>query len=178
MNLYKLVGQNVEITDALRDHVEKKLSKLERFSSQIVDAKVVLHVKASSASARRNRVEVQLNVPTGIIRAEESSPDMYQAIDAAAETLERQLKKFKSKFLRYRADAEIRPATSEPEEEFVPEIVRSKSFELRPMDAEDAAAQMEALDHDFFVFVNSKSEKINVIYRRKDGNYGLIEPRP
>ena len=95
MNVYKLVGQNVEVTDAMREHVQTRLERLERFSQHIVDAKVVLHVKAASEANRKNRVEMQLNVPHGIIRAEEASHDMYYAIDAATEVLERQLKKFK-----------------------------------------------------------------------------------
>ena len=178
MNVYKLVGRNVEVTDALRDYVHNRLGKLERFSHQIVDAKVVLHVKAASDLARANRVEMQLNVPNGIIRAEEARGDMYQAIDAAAELLERQLKKFKGKFLaksgRTAETVEVVPL--EAAEEFEPEIVRSKRFELRPMAPEDAAAQMEALGHDFFVFTNAQSERVSVIYRRRDGHYGLIEP--
>ena len=181
MNVYKLVGHNVEVTDAMRNYVHDRLDKLERFSHQVVDAKVVLHVKASSESSRSHRVEVQLNVPHGIIRAEEARGDMYQAIDAAANTLERQLKKFKDRFLgkniRKHGDTMPVPTEIEPEdEEFLPEIVRSKRFELRPMTSEDAAAQMEALGHDFFVFENARSRHVNVIYRRKDGHYGLIEP--
>ncbi|HWG84126.1 MAG TPA: ribosome-associated translation inhibitor RaiA, partial [Deinococcales bacterium] len=158
MNVYKLVGRNVEVTDSLRDYVANRLRKLERFSSQIVDAKVVLHVKAASALDRRNRVEMQLNVPNGIIRAEEASADMYQAIDAAANVLERQLKKFRGKFVdraQRGADAPVVDdfADDDDGEEFTPEIVRSKRFELRPMAPEDAAAQLEALGHDFYVFM-------------------------
>jgi putative sigma-54 modulation protein len=181
MNVYKLVGRNVEVTDALRDYVANRLRKLERFSSQIVDAKVVLHVKAASNIDRRNRVEMQLNVPNGIIRAEEASADMYQAIDAAANVLERQLKKFRGKFVdRMQRQAEVGLPEAENEddgEEFTPEIVRTKRFEMRPMAPEDAAAQLEALGHDFYVFTNSQSSMVNVIYKRRDGNYGLIEPR-
>ena len=177
MNVYKLVGRNVEVTESLRDYVQNRLEKLERFSHQIVDAKVVLHVKAASDLQRANRVEMQLNVPNGIIRAEEARGDMYQAIDAAAEVLERQLIKFKGKFLAKSARiAEPNGTPLEAEEEFEPEIVRSKRFELRPMAPEDAAAQMEALGHDFFVFTNAQSERVSVIYRRRDGHYGLIEP--
>ncbi len=180
MNVYKLVGQNVEVTDAMRDHVQTRLERLERFSQHIVDAKVVLHVKASSEANRKNRVEMQLNVPHGIIRAEEASHDMYYAIDAATEVLERQLKKFKDKFVTrtHRPDAPP-PATEtdfDDSEEFMPQIVRNKRFELRPMDVEDAAAQMEALGHDFYVFSNPKTQNVNVVYKRRDGHYGLIEP--
>ncbi len=189
MNVYKLVGRNLEVTEGIRSHVEERLDKLERFFSGIVDAKVVLTVRASNVAARRNKVEMQLNVPHGIIRAEEANADMYQAIDAAVDVLERQLKKFRSKFIErshsfngHGANQNGRSTVLEiPEteevEEFDPEIVRTKNFEIRPMSPEDAAAQMEALHHDFFVFANAKSGSMNVIYRRHDGNYGLIEPR-
>lgn len=179
MNVYKLVGRNVEITDALRDYAHNRLSRLERFSNQIVDAKVVLHVKAASDLSRSNRVEVQLNVPNGIIRAEEAAADMYRAIDAAVDVLERQLKKFKGKFVTRAHRGEPPAADDTPDddgEEFAPEIVRSKRFELRPMGPEDAAAQMEALGHDFYMFTNAQTNEVNVIYKRRDGNYGLIEP--
>jgi putative sigma-54 modulation protein len=177
MNVYKLVGRNVEVTDALRNYVEDRLAKLERFSSQIVDAKVVLTVRADSRNDRSHRVEVQINMPQGIIRAEEAAADMYAAIDSAGELLERQLKRFKEKVLSRQHDAPVLEVDSDIEDEpSSPEIVRSKRFEMRPMAPEDAAAQMEALNHDFFMFMNSETDKINVIYRRRDGNYGLIEP--
>ncbi len=179
MNVYKLVGRNVEVTDALRDYAQNRLARLERFSDQIVDAKMVLHVRQASAQDRRNRVEVQLNVPNGIIRAEEASADMYQAIDAAVIVLERQLKKFRGKFLtrvQRGAQPPVPEAAEDDGEEFAPEIVRSKRFELRPMAAEDAAAQMEALGHDFYMFTNAQTNEVNVIYKRRDGHYGLIEP--
>jgi putative sigma-54 modulation protein len=177
MNVYKLVGRNVEVTDALRNYVEGRLAKLERFSNQIIDAKVVLTVRTDSRTDRSHRVEVQINVPNGIIRAEETAADMYAAIDSAGELLERQLKRFKEKLISRQQYAELPEIESDIEDEpSKPEIVRSKRFEMRPMVAEDAAAQMEALNHDFFMFMNSETDKINVIYRRHDGNYGLLEP--
>jgi putative sigma-54 modulation protein len=178
MNVYKLVGRNVEVTDALRGYVQKRLSKLERFSSQIVDAKVVLSIKADGKFERRQRVEVQLNIPNGIIRAEEASADMYQAIDAATEVLERQLVKFKDKFVTraHRGELPLPESLIDEEDDFQPEIVRNKRFEMRPMNPEDAAAQMEALGHDFYVYTNPSTNAVNVIYKRRDGHYGLIEP--
>jgi putative sigma-54 modulation protein len=178
MNVYKLVGRNVEVTDALRGYVQKRLSKLERFSSQIVDAKVVLSIKADGKFERRQRVEMQLNIPNGIIRAEEADADMYQAIDAATEVLERQLVKFKDKFVTraHRGELPLPESLIEEEDDFQPEIVRNKRFEMRPMNPEDAAAQMEALGHDFYVYTNPSTNAVNVIYKRRDGHYGLIEP--
>jgi putative sigma-54 modulation protein len=179
MNVYKLVGRNLEVTEGIRAHVEQRLSKLERFSPHIVDAKVVLSVKNDGRSVAPHRVEMQLNVPHGVIRAEEARQDMYVAIDAATEVLERQLKKFRSKLITrsQRGELPLEAAGIEPEEEFEVQIVRNKRFELRPMSAEDAAAQMEALGHDFYMFENSKSGHVNVIYKRRDGHYGLLEPQ-
>lgn len=185
MHIYKLSGRNVEVTEAMRDYVEEKLTRLDRYSDQITDARVTLTVRDVRDSGRRNRVEVQLNVPSGIIRAEEHHSDMYAAIDKASDVLERQLRKFKTRYMRQRSEALPAPTPGPAEaavdsgddvSEFMPEIVRQKRFEMRPMSAEDAAAQMEALDHDFYVFKNMKSGLTSVVYRRKDGHYGLIEP--
>ncbi|MFC4426102.1 ribosome hibernation-promoting factor, HPF/YfiA family [Deinococcus navajonensis] len=186
MRIYKLSGRNVEVTDAMRDYVEEKLTRLDRYNDQITDARVTLTVRDVRDSGRRNRVEVQLNVPNGIIRAEEHHADMYAAIDKASDVLERQLRKFKTKYLKHRHDATPQPAPGPAEadvnaglddvSEFVPEIVRQKRFDLRPMSPEDAVTQMEALGHDFYVFMNMGSGGCGVVYRRKDGHYGLIEP--
>lgn len=178
MNVYKLVGRNLEVTEAIRDHVQQRLAKLERFSKHIVDAKVVLSVKNDGRVNAPHRVEMQLNVPHGVIRAEEAGTDMYAVIDTAVHVLERQLKKFQTKLISREQRPDQFPASSsqDEEEDFRPEIVRNKRFEVRPMTPEDAALQMEALHHDFYMFENSRTERISVIYKRKDGNYGLLEP--
>ncbi len=178
MNIYKFVGRNVEITDAIRNYVEKKLARLERYHDAIQDAKVVLSLAGSPHVERRAKAEIQLNVRGGLIRVEEEDPDMYAAIDRAVEVLEKQLKRFKGRLMGKRHTALGQPSAPPPEEaEEAPEIVRVKRFEMKPMTPEDAAVQMEALGHSFFVFKNADTGAINVIYRRKDGNYGLIEPR-
>ena len=179
MNVYKLVGRNLEITEGIRAHVAQRLSKLERFEEHIVDARVVLSVKNDGTVFAPHRVEMQLNVPHGVIRAEEARQDMYVAIDAATEVLERQLKKFRSKYITrsQRGELPLETAIAEPDEEDMEvQIVRNKRFELRPMSPEDAAMQMEALGHDFYMFYNAKSDQVNVIYKRRDGHYGLLEP--
>ena len=181
MQIYKLVGRNVEITDAIRSYLEKKLARLERYFDGIQDAKVVLSLAGSPHVERRAKAEIQLNVPGGLIRVEEEDPDLYAAIDRAVEVLEKQLKRFKGRLQGKRHTALGQPPAPPPaereEEAFVPEIVRVKRFEMKPMTPEDAAVQMEALGHSFFVFENADTGEINVIYRRKDGHYGLIEPR-
>lgn len=174
MNIYKLIGRNIDVTDAMRSHAEEKLAKLEKFSDQIVDARVVMSYD-SEAAPNPAKVEVQLNLPSGMVRAEERGPDTYAATDLVVDKLERQLKRFKGRFLAKRSQE--KPVAVEPEPEFgEPAIVRTKKHVLRPMAPEDAAMQMEALGHNFFMFRNVDTGDISVIYLRHDGNYGLIEP--
>lgn len=187
MQIYQLSGRGVDVTDALKDYVDAKLSRLDRFSDQITDAKVVLTVRDVRDASRRNRVEVQVNVPHGIIRAEEHHADMYAAIDKVGDVLERQLRKFKTKYLRQRHDnsvadengmvAAVTTDETNDEDAATPEIVRTKKVDMRPMSPEDAVHQMEALHHDFYVFLNIATDSCSVVYRRRDGNYGLIEPK-
>ena len=185
MNVYKLIGRNLEITDAIREYVERKLSRLDRYQNGELMAKVVLSLAGSAHVARKAKAEVQVDLPGGLIRVEEEDPDLYAAIDRMVDRLETQLKRFKERrFIGKRHSYQGPPppevqdleALRKPEEEEGPKIVRVKRFEMKPMDPEEAAFQMEALGHDFFVFRNAKTDEINVIYRRKDGNYGLIEP--
>lgn len=175
MEIYKLIGRNIDITDAMRNYAQDKLDRLNRFSDQIVDGKVVMSYASEGDSAQPAKVEVQINVPNGIVRAEESGQDTYAAIDKVVDKLERQLKRFKGRQIAKRTEEP--PAPAEPEEVYTePEIVRVKRHVLRPMSPEDAAVQMEALGHSFYMFRNMDTEEVSVIYLRHDGNYGLIEP--
>lgn len=176
-----ITGKNVHPTDAVRAYAEKKLQHLGRYFSNIRDA----HVEIST---QRNWQTVQVNLDgDGIfLRGEERSPDMYASIDAVVEKLESQIKRFKGKLLRHPAQklsessiAEVPAGAGEGadgEEEPLPTVVRTKRFNVKPMSAEEAAMQMELLNHDFFVFQNAETQQVNVVYRRRDGNYGLIEP--
>jgi putative sigma-54 modulation protein len=175
MNIYKVIGRNLEITDAMRTYTEEKLQKLDRFSDQIVDAKVVMSYASHGKVAEPARVEVQVNIPQGIVRAEESGPDTYIAVDRVLEKLERQLKRFKGRQMSRRSEGA--PVYEEPVSTVdEPSLVRTKRHVLRPMTPEDAALQMEALGHNFFMFNNSETGLVSVIYLRQDGNYGLLEP--
>ncbi|PYE56294.1 ribosome hibernation-promoting factor, HPF/YfiA family [Deinococcus yavapaiensis] len=193
MQIYKLIGRNVDVTDALKDYVNEKMDRLERFHDHITDAKVVLTVRDVRDNMRRNRVEVQINVPNGIIRAEEHHADMYAAIDMVGDVLERQLRKVKTRYLQRRQTGEVEEqngmvgapvtddvvVTTDDTDDIditMPEIVRSKKVDMRPMSPEDAVIQMEALHHDFYFFLNAATEQCAIVYRRKDGNYGVIEP--
>lgn len=174
MNIYQLIGRNLDITEAMRSYTEDKLGKLERFSDQIVDAKVVMSYD-TNGGANPARVEVQLNVPNGIVRAEESGQDTYVATDMVVDKLERQLKRYKERLIARRGDDLPPPPAPEPEQ-VEPQLVRTKRHVLRPMAPEDAAMQMEALGHDFYMFHNAETNLVSVIYLRDDGDYGLIEP--
>lgn len=195
MDIYQMIGRNIEVTDAMRAYAEEKLEKLERFSDHIVDAKVVMSYATDGNPALPAKVEVQLNVPNGIVRAEESGPDTYAATDMVVEKLERQLRRFKERRLAKRTqelpptnldvpplpidndgDVSALPELDAEDEARDPAIVRVKRHVMRPMSPEDAALQMEALGHSFFVFHNMETNGISVIYLRHDGDYGLIEP--
>jgi putative sigma-54 modulation protein len=180
-------GHNLQVTDALRDFIERKLSKLDRYfdHSAEIEAQVSLNVLKDM-----HKVEVTIPFPGLLVRAEELSEDMYASVDLVMEKLERQIRKYKTKVnRRSRREAGFRNMLKEnafekgttmtaltDEEEGDDEIVRVKRFQLKPMDTEEAILQMELLGHNFFVYTNAVTDEINVIYRRKDGKVGLIEP--
>jgi len=174
MNIYQMIGRNIDVTDAMRTYAEDKLAKLDRFSDQIVDAKVVMSYN-ESIGGQPAKVEVQVNVPNGLVRAEERGLDHYAAVDLVVDKLERQLKKFKGRVVAKRGEAKPEPEQPDQEEE-PPRIVRTKRHVMRPMAPEDAAMEMDALGHDFYVFRNADTDQIAVIYLREDGHYGVIEP--
>jgi putative sigma-54 modulation protein len=167
-------GRNVEITPSLRSYAEDKISKFERYLSNITEAIVTLSVQKY-----RHKAEVLLKANGILIQAEGVTEELYSSIDQVAEKLERQVKKFKEKLLSYRKGEnknKIAPSISSPPAEETGRIIKRKKFDMKPMTPDEAAMQMELLDKDFFVFTNDKSGDINVIYRRNDGNFGLIEP--
>lgn len=170
----KLVGKNVEITEGLRESVNKKLSKLDKFFKEEVNANVLLEVQKGI-----HKVEVTIPFNGGILRSEEANDDMYKSIDLIIDKLERQIRKQKTKLQKKLYEEfwdfeAIRDYDYEDSEE--PRIVRTKRFAMKPMVAEEAVLQMELLGHDFFVYMDADSSEVNVVYKRKDGDYGLIEP--
>ncbi len=172
-------GKNIEVTPALIEYAEKRLSKLDKHFDDKTDVQVVLSVIRDD-----HIVEVTVNVNGLMLRAEESTGDMYASIDLVVEKLERQIKKYKTRMTRSLRQRGVRimsekHAAMEAEEragEEPPRIVRTKRFTLKPMTVEEAILQMDLLGHNFFVFSSAESEAVNVIYRRRDGHYGLIEP--
>jgi putative sigma-54 modulation protein len=175
-------GKHLEVTPSLREYAESKLLKLSRFFDHVQEVHVT-----ESILRNQHIVEVTLKADGTLIRAEERSADMYSSIDQVVAKLERQLRRYKERFITRTHESlggqkptELVAAASaaEPgeEEEPLPEIVRTKRFAVKPMGPEEAALEMELIGHDFFVFRNSESSEVNVIYRRRDGNLGLIEP--
>ena len=171
-----VVAKNIELTPALRESVEKKISKLERFFEPNVEARATL-------SVQKNRQIIEVTIPFNgvILRGEESTDDMYKSIDLVEDKLERQIRKQKTKLSRQNSGGSLRyPSfySHEIEEEIEEDskIVKTKSFNVKPMSADEAILQMELLGHTFFVYQDSHTSKVNVMYKRKDGNYGLIEP--
>ncbi|MCR4399324.1 MAG: ribosome-associated translation inhibitor RaiA [Syntrophomonadaceae bacterium] len=181
-------GRNIELTDALRDYVEKRLSKLERYIDDLREATVTLQVEGE-AHRPSHRVEVTIPLNGGLIlRGEEGSDDMYSSVDLVVEKLEKQIEKYRTRILKRYRSAGLKKVPVEPlpvaapvmpeaeEREEAPQVVRTKRFALKPMDVDEAVMQMNLLGHSFFVFFNTETNQVNVVYRRRDGNYGLIEP--
>ena len=167
-------GKNIEVTPGLKDAIEQKLGKLERYFTPETEINVTLSVEKG-----RQKIEVTIPVKGNIIRSEQTSNDMYVSIDLVEEIIERQLKKYKNKIItKQQSNSNFRKEYIEKEVEADDEIkiIRTKKFDMKPMYPEDACVQMELLGHDFFVFVNAEDDNVNVVYKRKGNTYGLIEP--
>lgn len=173
---FSISGKNITVTKALREHVEKKIGKISKYFEKDIEAIVTLSVE-------RDRHIAEVTVPLNgmILRGETETQDMYSSIDMVVDKLEKQIDKYKTKVQNYNKKSamkanHIMPKTSRPADENEPRVVKVKRFALKPMDIEEAVLQMNLLGHDFFVFSNADTDEVNVVYKRKDGNYGLIEP--
>jgi ribosomal subunit interface protein len=186
----QLRAKNYRMTPSLRSYVEKKVPRLTRYLEDISETKV--EIRGANTRSEGQTISAQLTVTLNngvILRAEERSGDPYTSLDAVLDTMERQIARFKDRHYRRGLHRRAgRPASIsemplireeigivEPEED-EPHIVRTKQFVVKPMFSEEAVSQMELLGHDFFIFLNAETEILNVVYKRKDGNYGLIEP--
>ncbi|WP_315081619.1 ribosome hibernation-promoting factor, HPF/YfiA family [uncultured Clostridium sp.] len=170
-----VIAKNIELTNALREMVEKKISKLGKYFNSDIEAKATL-------SVQRNRQIVEIMIPFNgvVLRGEEANEDMYRAIDLVEEKLERQIRKQKTKLsrkkngsLKFGEIVGLSPVAADEEEA---KLVKRKRFGVKPMDIDEAILQMELVGHSFFVYQDVESNKINVIYKRKDGDYGLLDP--
>ena len=174
---FNIRGENVEVTDAIWDYVVKRISKLQKFFEDSVEA--TAHVNLKVYPNRTYKVEVTIPLPYLTLRAEETSNDMYGSVDLVTDKLERQIRKYKTKVNRKSRVKGLKNL------EFVPsdddsvsdelKIVRTKQVSLKPMDPEEAVLQMDMLGHDFFVFQDAETNGTSIVYRRRDGRYGLIE---
>ena len=169
-----IIGKNIDVTPGLREAVESKLGKLERYFTPNTEIHVTLSVQKG-----HQKIEVTIPVKGGLVRSEQESSDMYVSIDLVEEVIERQLKKYKNKLI----DKEQESGNFKREfieqdymDEEVIRIERFKKFDIKPMYPEDACVQMELLGHSFYVFINAETDETNVVYKRKGNTYGLIEP--
>lgn len=177
-------GRHLDVTAALKDYAEEKLGKIARHFDQIQEAQVVLSVERRGNLGKAQVVEVTVWGDGIVLRGEEASADMYASIDRVVEKLKKQIEKYRSRVIQKRRIDEARRRNRRrasaqaalhagPDQ---PNVVRIKRFAMKPMTPEDAAMQMELLGHDFFAFRNAQTLEVNVLYRRTDGHYGLIEP--
>lgn len=184
----QIKGRNISVQPDVEEYAIEKLGKLERFLTDTTQVELELSVEKNPSIADNQVAEATIWTKGPILRAREASPDMRAAIDLMTDKLERQVKRYKGKRQRRRAsrpqpsedallpDAELPPIELEPVEDDEPVIVKTKQFAVKPMTAEEALLQLELIGHDFFMFRNVESSEVNVIYRRRDGNFGLIEP--
>jgi putative sigma-54 modulation protein len=188
-----VTGRNIDLTTALKDYLIEKLKRAQKHFDQPLDATALLSVAKNPSIANNQTAEVTLKVNGTVIRGEESTENMYASIDLVADKIERQLRKYKTRYwqraAKGRADSPVPfdisvdddddyfiEEKAVPFEPIRPKIVRSKKFPLKPMKPEEAASHMDLLGHDFFMFINSETNQVNTVYHRRDGNYGLIEP--
>lgn len=171
----KYIGRFMDVTDSLQDYADKKLAKLDWFFSDNADGQI----KFTQEKGGKNIAEITINDRNMIFRAEETTSDMYASIDKALDKLSRQIRRHRTKLdKRLHAPAPVvpEPVVEEAEEEEERKVVKVKHFSVKPMSVEDAMMQLEMLGHSFYLFENSDSGRMCVLYIRQDGDYGLLEP--
>ncbi|HHT51327.1 MAG TPA: ribosome-associated translation inhibitor RaiA [Eubacteriaceae bacterium] len=167
-------GRNMVVTEGIKNKLEKQIQKLDKYFDPSTDVTATLSVEKN-----RHILEVTIPINGAILRAEESTDDMYNTIDRVMDKLDRQIRRHRTKLEKRLKNGSFKFDTKElqnKEEEKEPKLVRTKRFAMKPMPVEEALLQMELLGHNFFVFSNGDTDEVNVVYKRKDGNYGLIEP--
>ena len=173
---YKIRGEKVEITDSIRNYIEEKIDKLNKYFSQDDDLNVSVVIKV-----RGKEQKIEITIPTAhfTLRSEETHSDLYAAIDLTVDKLERQIRKNKTKINSKIKKNLIQNFELDLEDKFEEdeEIIKRKKVEMKPMDEEEAMLQMDMLGHEFFVFKNTDTDTVCVMYKRKDGNYGILETK-
>lgn len=171
-------GKNLDVTESLRNYAEQKIGKLDRYLDNITEASMELSVEQTRSVDTRYVAQVTMMASGTILRGEQRAGDLYSAIDTVTDMMQTQITRYKGKaFGRNRTSAAKVAQTVPPiEGEVRPVIMKTKRFAIKPMEVEEAVEQMELLSHDFFMFLNASTDEMNLVYKRKDGNYGLIEP--
>jgi len=174
----QVTGKNIEITPAVQHYIERKFGKLNRYFPNITESKVEVIEEKTKSPQQHFIVRITVIASGTRLHGEERGEDLFQAIDKTAATMTRQLEHHKGKlYEKGRGNSFARGGLGEETEMIkTPKVVKVKRFAVKPMPVVEAAEQMELLNHDFFLFFNADTEEINLLYRRKDGNYGLIEP--
>lgn len=183
---YNVRGENIEVTDAIRSYIEKKIGKLEKYFQGAPDT--TAHVNLKVYPDKSAKVEVTIQIPSLVLRAEVTSTDLYASVDAVTDKLVRQIGKYKTKINRkqrekgYKGIDLVVPADDAgadapigDDNELQSEIVRTKQISLKPMNSQEAVLQMNLLGHDFFIFEDADTNGTSIVYKRHDGRYGLIE---
>lgn len=183
MLIFNIRGENIEVTQAIRDYVEKRVSKLEKYFEK--DMKNTAHVNLRVYPDKQAKVEVTIPLPFLALRAEELSNDLYASVDLVTDKLERQIRKYKTKVNRKSREKGFKNLEFVPNDDQTTsdsddnqsqfDVVRTKRLALKPMDNEEAILQMDMLGHDFFIYEDADTSNIDIVYRRNDGRYGLIE---
>lgn len=171
-----ITGKNVNVSDKMEEYVRRKMARLDRHLTDPVEARVELSTENTRSANQRQIVQVTLFKNGSIIRAEERASETRAAIDAVIDKLDKQIRRYKDKQVRKRRVSADKQPPVEPESEAQPTFVRVKRFRTVPMSEDDAVEQMELLGHSFFLFLNERTNSLNVVYRREDGTYGLLEP--
>ncbi|MCC7526899.1 MAG: ribosome-associated translation inhibitor RaiA [Candidatus Melainabacteria bacterium] len=189
-----VTGRNIELTPALKDYLVDKLARAQKHFDHALSITALLSVAKNPSIAQSQTAEITISLNGAVIRGEESTENMYASIDLVADKIERQLRKYKTRYWHkgnktkergeHTAPVDVSPSEDDDFavqkeialEDIKPKIVRSKRFPLKPMLPEEACKHMDLLGHDFFMFINSETTQVNTVYHRRDGNYGLIEP--
>lgn len=189
-----VTGRNIDLTSALKDYLLDKLHRSEKHFDHTLNVTALLSVSKNPSIAQNQTAEITIKLNGSVIRGEESTENMYASIDLVADKIERQLRKYKTRYnhkgnrvkeskigdgaidVSPEVDNDLAISRDLELEAFRPKIVRSKRFPLKPMLADEACKHMDLLGHDFFMFINAETEQVNTLYHRRDGNYGLIEP--
>ncbi len=181
MEMLKIYTRNLDLTERLREYVEKKVTKFDRYLPNIDSMRVDLSESNARDNTRRMVAQITINVPKAILRAEERAADIFGAVDAVMDKMYRRVERYKGRRDNRRpvtemVEEEVVPVVEAVVEEEMPEIVRVKEFEVSSIMPEEAIEQMELLGHRFYIYLDGNDGRLSVIYRREDGNYGVLKP--